>query len=168
MGAVRTFIYLNRHSCGARGKSCDRFCICHGSFFIFLCDRKHRADVDVALLLLFYFSFHVLCFPLAPYFSRNSFSVEALSQRLICTLFSWRFFSFILSKNENDREKHKTINTRRKKTPTPEHFTKVNLNAYNACIEMVRFSRNICPKYRCKTHRDHGTTTTDTPRRAFS
>lgn len=45
---------------------------------------------------------------------------------MICTLFF---------RNENDREKHKTINTRKK--PPRLHFTKVNLNAYNTCIEMV-------------------------------
>lgn len=43
----------------------------------------------------------------------------------------------VVFQNENDREKHKTINTRKKKKTPRLHFTKVNLNAYNTCIEMV-------------------------------
>lgn len=133
--------------------------------FHFLCDLKHRADVDAAplVIVLFYFSCAfvfrtVLSYNFSEFFS--AFSAETLSQRLMCTLF------FNTKKNENDREKHKTINTRAKKPiPTPNHFTKVNLNAYNTCIELVDSGR-IYTRIWLQTHKDHGNS--EQTRKTFS
>lgn len=128
---------------------CGCGCGCHGSFFIF-CDRKHRAGLLLPLLLLlllFHFIFF-MCFvfrtilllslsisilSFGGYFVKF-FSVVDCAEDAFQARYARCFSEMKMTHTHRVKEKHKTINTRKKPRL---HFTKVNLNAYNTCIEMV-------------------------------